>query len=307
MDTLKASIGDKLGQLKKGDQAYVFADPVVENKEFLGWKINGKGDLVKTADLKELAITRAVLAEGYELKIEACFKDKIILKKVRVTEIQGNKMRIDAKDPDSALWMEGFIEKGTIQKKQGAKLTDVNKNSVGVYNKASTKSLTFKGLKAGDKVKISVPGFEDLYLKAEAAGGNGIKLVQIKSFSESEAPAPQEKPMPKLGTPFNGQANVLNNASPDANTLAWYKALYEKGVVKANGEVLLRKNKLSDDERGYYLENPEKYLRVSFRHLKLNEVISFEVEGWPALRFKVVDLKPISGPNSEKEAVFKAL
>ena len=307
LDTLKASIGDKLGQLKKGDQAYTFADPLVENKEFLGWKINGKGDLVKTADLKEMVITKAALGEGHGLKIEACFKDKIILKKVRVTEIQGTKMRIDAKDPDSKLWMEGFIEKGTIQKKQGAKLTDMDKKSVGVYNKDSTKSLTFRGLKAGDKVKISVPGFEDLYLKAEAAGGNACKLVQIKNFSESEAPTPQEKPMPKLGTPFNGQANVLNNTSPDANTLAWYKALYKKGVVKANGKVLLRKEKLSGDERGYYLENPEKYLRVTFRHLKLNEVISFEVEGWPALRFKVVELKPISGPNSEKEAVFKAL
>lgn len=306
-DTLKAAIGDKLGQLKKGDRAYVFVDPVVENKEFLGWKINGKGDLVKTADLKELEITRAVLAEGYELKIEACFKDKIILKKVRVAEIQGNKMRIDAKDPDSALWMEGFIEKGSLHKKQGAKLTDMDKNSVRVYNKPSTKSLTFTGLKTGDKVKISVPGFEDLYLKVEAAGENAYKLVQIKNFSESEAPVSQEKPMPKLATPFNGQANVLNNTSPDANTLSWYKALYEKGVVKANGEVLLRKDKLSGDERGYYLENPESYLRVSFRHLKLNEVITFEVEGWPALRFKVVNLKPIAGPNSEKEAVFKAL
>ena len=307
VDTLKAAIGDKLSQLKKGDQAYVFADPVVENKEFLGWKINGKGDLVKTADLKEMVITKAALDEGNRLKIEACFKDKIILKKVRVKEIQGTKMRIEAKDPDSMLWMEGFIEKGTIQKKQGEKLTDMDKNSVYVYNKTSTKSLTFKGLKAGDKIKISVPGFEDLYLKAEAAGENACKLVQIKDFSESEAPAPQEKPMPKLGTPFNGQANVLNNTSPDANTLSWYKALYEKGVVKANGEVLLRKEKSSGDERGYYLENPESYLRVTFRHLKLNEVITFEVEGWPALRFKVVDLKPISGPNSEKEAVFQAL
>ncbi|WP_215508176.1 S-layer homology domain-containing protein [Peptoniphilus sp. EMRHCC_23] len=307
VDTLKAAIGDKLSQLKKGDQAYVFADPVVENKEFLGWKINGKGDLVKTADLKEMVITKAALGENHGLKIEACFKDKMILKKVRITEILGTKMRIDPKDPDSKLWMEGFTEKGTIQKKQGEKVTDMDKNSVSVYNKNSTKSLTFTGLKAGDKVKISVPGFEDLYLKAEAAGGNACKLVQIKDFSESEAPVPQEKPMPKLGTPFNGQANVLNNTSPDANTLAWYKALYEKGVVKANGEVLLRKEKSSGDERGYYLENPEKYLRVSFRHLKLNEVISFEVEGWPALRFKVVDLKPISGPNSEKEAVFKAL
>lgn len=226
---------------------------------------------------------------------------------MRVTEIQGNKIRIDAKDLDSALWMEGFIEKGSLHKKQGTKLTDMDKNSVRVYNKPSTKSLTFTGLKAEDKIKISVPGFEDLYLKAEAAGENAYKLVQIKNFSESEAPVSQEKSMPKLGTPFNGQANVLNNTSPDANTLSWYKALYEKGIVKANGEVLLRKDKLSGDERGYYLENPESYLRVSFRHLKLNEVITFEVEGWPALRFKVVNLKPIAGPNSEKEAVFKAL
>lgn len=307
VDTLKAAIADKLGHLKKGEQVYVFADPVVENKEFLGWKINGKGNVVKTADLKEMVITKAILTDGNNLKIEACFKDKIILKKVRITEIQGRKMRIDAKDPDSKLWMEGFIGKGTIQKKQGAKLTEMDKNSVSVYNKSSTKSLTFTGLKVGDKVKISVPGFEDLYLKVEAEGERAYKLVQIKNFSESGAPVPQEKPMPKLGTPFNGQANVLNNTSPDANTISWYKALYEKGVVMADDEVLLRKNKLSGDERGYYLENPESYLRVSFRHLKLNEVISFKVEGWPTLRFKVVDLKPIAGPNSEKEAVFKAL
>lgn len=57
---------------------------------------------------------------------------------------------------------------------------DLNKGNIEIYNKPSTKSITIKNLKAGDIIKISLDGFEDVYLKA-IKNGQSYQLVQIEN------------------------------------------------------------------------------------------------------------------------------
>lgn len=57
---------------------------------------------------------------------------------------------------------------------------DLNKGNIKIYNKNSTKSISIYNLKAGDIIKISLDGFEDVYLKAVKNGGS-YTLTQIEN------------------------------------------------------------------------------------------------------------------------------
>ena len=56
----------------------------------------------------------------------------------------------------------------------------IRDRDVSIYNKPSRKSITIKTLKAGDIIKISLAGFEDVYLKA-IKNGQSYQLVQIEN------------------------------------------------------------------------------------------------------------------------------
>lgn len=102
------------------------------------------------------------------------------------------------------------------------------------------------------------------------------------------------------------QLNILGNASPDENTMKWYKKLYEAGEVLLNG-VAMKKIEEFETEKGYYLDSPDKAVRIKFRKLSQNDIITLKVPGWEDIRFKVINLISYTGPTGEKEAEFKEL
>lgn len=212
---------------------------------------------------------------------------------------------------NSGIWLDTLDTKGKVEKLQGSTYVDFPKKNLSFFNKKSKKSLTIYKLNKGDIVKISVEGFEDVYLQAEEYGSS-YQLKQVKNpqasgneeDTHSQEPQPNKKP--KIGTPFNRQLNILSNESPDENTKEWYKKLCEAGEVLLNGATM-KKIEEFGTEQGYYLNPPATAVRIKFRKLNKDDIITLRVPGWEDIRFKVVNLISYTGPNGEKEAEFKEL
>ena len=236
---------------------------------------------------------------------------KTQLKKVVFEGPENLKIVLKKDHENSEIWLDTLDAKGKLEKLQANTFVDFPKSNISIYNKSSKKSLTIRNLKNADIVKVSVEGFEDVYLQAEQSGGS-YKLKQVKNPQASgneEDPASQEPQLnqkPKIGTPFNGQLNTLSNESPDENTIKWYKKLYEAGEVLLNGNAM-KKIAEFGSEKGYYLNPPDKAIRIKFKKMSKDDIITLRVPGWEDIRFKVVNLISYSGPNGEKEASFKEL
>ena len=233
------------------------------------------------------------------------------LKKVVFEGPENLKIVLKKDHENSGIWLNTLSTNGKIEKLQGNTYVDFPKENLSVYNRNSKKSLTIRNLNNGDIVKISVEGFEDVYLQAEQYGGSYIlKQVKNPQASENEGDTPSQEPKPNqkpnIGTPLNKQLNILSNDSPDENTMKWYKKLYESGEVSLNGAAM-KKIEENGTEKGYYLNPPDKAVRIKFRKLSKDDIITLKVPGWEDIRFKVVDLISFSGPNGEKEAEFKEL
>ncbi len=233
------------------------------------------------------------------------------LKKVVFEGPENLKIVLKKDHENSGIWLNTLSTNGKIEKLQGNTYVDFPKENLSVYNRNSKKSLTIRNLNNGDIVKISVEGFEDVYLQAEQYGGSYIlKQVKNPQASENEGDTPSQEPKPNqkpnIGTPLNKQLNILSNDSPDENTMKWYKKLYESGEVLLNGAAM-KKIEENGTEKGYYLNPPDKAVRIKFRKLSKDDIITLKVPGWEDIRFKVVDLISFSGPNGEKEAEFKEL
>ena len=233
------------------------------------------------------------------------------LKTVVFVESDNQKIVLKKDHENSKIWLDTRSTKGKVEQLQGNTYVAFPRKNLYVYNKNSKKSLTIKNLNNGDIVKISVEGFEDVYLQAEEYGGS-YKLKQVKnpqaSGNEEDTPSQESKPnqKPKIGTPLNKQLNILGNASPDENTMKWYKKLYEAGEVLLNG-VAMKKIEEFGTEKGYYIDSPDKAVRIKFKKLSKDDIITLKVPGWEDIRFKVVNLISYTGPNGEKEAEFKEL
>ena len=233
------------------------------------------------------------------------------LKKVVFEGPENLKIVLKKDHENSGIWLDTLDAKGKIEKLQANTFVDFPKSNISVYNKKSKKSLSIFNLKNADIVKVSVEGFEDVYLQAEQSGGS-YKLKQVKNPQASgneEDPASQEPQLnqkPKIGTPFNRQPNTLSNESPDENTIKWYKKLYEAGEVLLNGNTM-KKIAEFGSEKGYYLNPPDKAIRIKFKKMSKDDIITLRVPGWEDIRFKVVNLISYSGPSGEKEAEFEEL
>lgn len=233
------------------------------------------------------------------------------LKTVVFVESDNQKIVLKKDHENSKIWLDTLSTKGKVEKLQGNTYVDFPRKNLYVYNKNSKKSLTIRNLNNGDIVKISVEGFEDVYLQAEQYGSS-YKLKQVKNpqasgnegDNASQEPQPNQKP--KIGTPLNKQLNILSNDSPDENTMKWYKKLYKEGEVLLNGATM-KKIEENGTEKGYYLNPPDKAVRIKFKKLSKDDIITLKVPGWEDIRFKVVDLISYSGPNGEKEAEFREL
>ena len=233
------------------------------------------------------------------------------LKTVVFVESDNQKIVLKKDHENNRIWLDALSTNGKVEKLQGKTYVDFPKENLKFFNKSSRRSLTIRNLKKGDIVKISVEGFEDVYLQAEQ-NGSSYTLKQIKnpetSGNEEDTPSqePQPNKKPKIGTPLNKQLNILSNDSPDENTMKWYEKLYESGEVLLNGAAM-KKIEENGTEKGYYLNPPEKAVRIKFRKLSKDDIITLRVPGWEDIRFKVINLISYTGPNGEKEAEFKEL
>ena len=130
------------------------------------------------------------------------------LKKVVFEGPENLKIVLKKDHENSGIWLNTLSTNGKIEKLQGNTYVDFPKENLSVYNRNSKKSLTIRNLNNGDIVKISVEGFEDVYLQAEQYGSS-YKLKQVKNpqasgneeDNASQEPQPNQKP--KIGPPLN--------------------------------------------------------------------------------------------------------
>ncbi|MDU6031661.1 MAG: hypothetical protein E6Y85_05530, partial [Peptoniphilus harei] len=101
------------------------------------------------------------------------------LKKIIFAESENRKIRLKKDHPDNGDWLSQIEEKALVKKLENNTFVDLNKGNIKIYNKTSTKSISIYNLKAGDIIKISLDGFEDVYLKA-IKNGQSYQLVQIE-------------------------------------------------------------------------------------------------------------------------------
>lgn len=101
------------------------------------------------------------------------------LKKIIFAESENRKIRLKKNHPDNGDWLSQIEEKALVKKLENNTFVDLNKGNIKIYNKTSTKSISIYNLKAGDIIKISLDGFEDVYLKA-IKNGQSYQLVQIE-------------------------------------------------------------------------------------------------------------------------------
>lgn len=308
--------GEKLGKVNPNSGIFGY---YVYSRSSLGIEKAQVGDIfkVEVEGYKDIFLKVEQYNSGYHLvqidnpKTQEEDPPKPQLKTVVFEESDNQKIVLKKDHENSGIWLETLETKGKVEKLQGNTYVDFPKKNLKVYNKNSKKSLTIYKLNKGDIVKISVEGFEDAYLQAEQSGGS-YKLKQVKnpqaSGNEEDTPSQEPKPnqKPKIGPPLNKQLNILGNASPDENTMKWYKKLYEAGEVLLNG-VAMKKIEEFETEKGYYLDSPDKAVRIKFRKLSQNDIITLKVPGWEDIRFKVINLISYTGPTGEKEAEFKEL
>lgn len=308
--------GEKLGKVNPNSGIFGY---YVYSRSSLGIEKAQVGDIfkVEVEGYKDIFLKVEQYNSGYHLvqidnpKTQEEDPPKPQLKTVVFEESDNQKIVLKKDHENSGIWLETLETKGKVEKLQGNNYVDFPKKNLKVYNKNSKKSLTIYKLNKGDIVKISVEGFEDVYLQAEQSGGS-YKLKQVKNpqasgneeDTHSQEPQPNKKP--KIGTPFNRQLNILSNESPDENTKEWYKKLCEAGEVLLNGATM-KKIEEFGTEQGYYLNPPAIAVRIKFRKLNENDIITLRVPGWEDIRFKVVNLISYTGPNGEKEAEFKEL
>ncbi|MDU5323519.1 MAG: S-layer homology domain-containing protein [Peptoniphilus harei] len=102
------------------------------------------------------------------------------LKKIIFAESGNRLIRLKKDYPDNGDWLSQIEEKAIVKKLENNTFVDLNKGNIKIYNKNSTKSISIYNLKAGDIIKISLDGFEDVYLKAVKNGGS-YTLTQIEN------------------------------------------------------------------------------------------------------------------------------
>lgn len=308
--------GEKLPKVSQN--SYILGYYVFSGKS-LGIANAKVGDIfkVEVEGYKDIFLKAEAYSFGYHLvqidnpQTQEEDPPKPQLKKVVFEGPDSQKIVLNKDHENSGIWLEALNTNGKVEKLEGNTYVDFPKENLKFFNKSSRRSLTIFKLKKGDIVKISVEGFEDVYLQAEQ-NGSSYTLKQIKnpetSGNEEDTPSqePQPNQKPKIGTPFNRQLNILSNESPDENTKEWYKKLCEAGEVLLNGATM-KKIEEFGTEKGYYLNPPEKAVRIKFRKLSKDDIITLRVPGWEDIRFKVVNLISYTGPNGEKEAEFKEL
>lgn len=159
----------------------------VHTNSSLGVRGINIGDIVKIVvpGYKDVFVKAEKYGDIYNLvqienpEIKENNKPNTQLKKIIFAESENRKIRLKKDHPDNGVWLSQIKEKSIVKKLENDSFVDLNKSDVSIYNKSSNKSISIYNLKAGDIIKISLYGFEDIYLKA-IKNGQSYQLVQIE-------------------------------------------------------------------------------------------------------------------------------
>ena len=202
-DSLKGILGKTFADLTSPSGSYKIENPSMSGKVFLGWKINDGSELLSSEALKSKVITQDMVKDE-RIKISAEFKDEVKpsqedAKEAKFTLEKKNKaIAIDRNNEDTIAWLN-LLKGSTVSLSiypSGEKLNYTKTNSLERgYYVFTNSSLGVRDINIGDIVKIVVPGYKDVFVKAEKYG-DIYNLVQIENPEKKEGSEP--KPAPKV-------------------------------------------------------------------------------------------------------------
>ncbi|MBL7575336.1 S-layer homology domain-containing protein [Peptoniphilus asaccharolyticus] len=305
-DNLKGILGKTFADLTSNSGSYKIEDPSISGKVFLGWKINDGSEILSSDALNAKVLTQEMVKDG-RIKISAEFKDEVNpskedAKAPKFTLEKKNKaIAIDRNNEETKTWLN--LLKGSTASlsiyPSGDKLnyTTTNSSERGYYVYTNS-SLGVRGINIGDIVKIVVPGYKDVFVKAEKFGAS-YNLVQIenpetkennKPSSENNNVQPSEGKNPKPNT----QLKKIIFAESDYRKIrlkkdyqdngVWLSQIEEKAIVKK-----LKNNSYVDlDKVNIQIYNKPSTKSISIFNLEADDIIKISLDGFEDVYLKAV-------------------
>ena len=260
-DNLKGILGKTFADLTSDSGSYKIEDPSISGKVFLGWKINDGSEILSSDALKSKVITQDMVKDG-RINISAEFKDEVKPSQEDaktpklLTDKKNKAIAIDRNNEETKTWLN-LLKGSTVSLyiyPSGEKLNFTTTSSLerGYYVYTNS-SLGVRGINIGDIVKIVVPGYKDVFVKAEKFG-RSYNLVQIENpetkennnpSSENNNVQPSEGKNPKPNTQLKkiifaeseNRKIRLKKDHPDNGD--WLSQIEEKAIVKKLENCLL--------------------------------------------------------------------
>lgn len=289
-DSLKGILGKTFADLTSDSGRYKIENPSMSGKVFLGWKINDNLELLSSEALNAKVLTQDMVKDG-KIKISAEFKDEVkpSQKDAKTPKfISSTKkyfaLAIDPSDDDTIAWLN-LLKGSTVNVSRypsGEKLNSTPRYSTETgYYVYSKSSLSIRNLKVGDIVKVEVPGYKDVFVKAEKYG-TSYNLVQIENPEKKENNKPNTQ-LKKII--FAESGNRLIRLKKDyLDNGVWLSQIEEKAIVKK-----LENNSYVDlDKANIKIYNKSSTKSISIYNLKAGDIIKISLDGFEDVYLRAV-------------------
>ena len=289
-DNLKGIIGKTFADLTSDSGSYKIEDPSISGKVFLGWKINDDSEILSSDALKSKVITQDMVKDG-RINISTEFKDEVNPSQEDAKTpkfISSPKkyfaLAIDPSDDDTIAWLN-LLKGSTVNVSRypsGEKLNSTSRYSTETgYYVYSKSSLSIKNLKVGDIVKVEVPGYKDVFVKAEKYG-DIYNLVQIENPETKENNKPNTQLKKIIFAESENRKIRLKKDHPDNGD--WLSQIKEKAIVKK-----LENNSFVDLNKGNIeIYNKSSKKSISIYNLKAGDIIKISLDGFEDVYLKAV-------------------
>lgn len=287
---LKGILGKTFADLTSPSGNYKIENPSMSGKVFLGWKINDSLELLSSESLNAKVLTHDMVKDG-KIKISAEFKDEVKPSKEDAKTpkfISSTKkyfaLAIDPSDDDTIAWLN-LLKGSTVSLSRypsGEKLNSTPRYSTETgYYVYSKSSLSIRNLKVGDIVKVEVPGYKDVFVKAEKYG-TSYNLVQIENPEKKENNKPNTQ-LKKII--FAESGNRLIRLKKDyLDNGVWLSQIEEKAIVKK-----LENNSYVDlDKANIKIYNKSSTKSISIYNLKAGDIIKISLDGFEDVYLRAV-------------------
>ena len=289
-ENIKGILGKTFADLTSDSGSYKIEDPSISGKVFLGWKINDDSEILSSDALKSKVITQDMVKDG-RINISAEFKDEV---KPSQEDAKTPKfisspkkyfaLAIDPSDDDTIAWLN-LLKGSTVNVSRypsGEKLNSTSRYSTETgYYVYSKSSLSIKNLKVGDIVKVEVPGYKDVFVKAEKFG-DIYNLVQIENPETKENDKPDNQLKKIIFAESENRKIRLKKDHPDNGD--WLSQIKEKAIVKK-----LENNSFVDLNKGNIeIYNKSSKKSISIYNLKAGDIIKISLDGFEDVYLKAV-------------------